>query len=420
VALNPAAHEAYLKGRYYWAKSTDQALRESIEYFETAIAKDSGYAPAYARRSDAYSLLCAPILEVVPQSEVMTEAKASATKALELDGPLAEAHDSLGRIKYYFDWDWAGSEKDLPRGVELCPNYASAHSTYALLLSALGRYTEAIREARHALELDPLSLLINTILGIAYSKAREFGSAEAQFRKTLELDPDFAYAHWMLGAFCLVPMRRYDEGITEFQKAIESAENVALPRGLLGLASAEAGKRDEALRVLDEQSLRLHRSRRRAHVRSSGRGLPAALPVSGLVGVEPQYDELQSHPRFQNLLRRMNLPQVSPGKKLVQADLLIPGNLLASFRRVQPSTSSYRFRFPWVGSNWQRQVQCRARSGKASQGTLSGDARYSNFELAGLRRDEGLNELPILQNLASGVASSLVSEDGPVVAHRTV
>jgi len=120
------------------------------------------------------------------------------------------------------------------------------------------------------------------------------------------------------------------------------------------------------------------------------------------------------------ICNRMNLPQVSPGKKLVQADLLIPGNLLASFRRVQPSTSSYRFRFPWVGSNWQRQVQCRARSGKASQGTLSGDARYSNFELAGLRRDEGLNELPILQNLASGVASSLVSEDGPVVAHRTV
>ena len=145
--VNPAAHEAYLKGRYYWARATEESVRTSIEYFEEAIAKDPRYALAHAGLSDAYNQLCNPILEIVPQGEIIPRSKAAATKALELDDTLAEAHISLGRIKFYFDWDWVGAEKSFRRAIELNPNYAYAHYVYALLLSALGRHTEAIHES---------------------------------------------------------------------------------------------------------------------------------------------------------------------------------------------------------------------------------------------------------------------------------
>jgi len=320
--VNPVAHEAYLKGRYHWARAAEQSLRKSVEYFQEAIAKDPSYAPAYCGLSDAYNFLSNPILEAVPQGEVMPKAKAAVTKALELDDTFADAHVSLGRIKFYFDWDWVGAEKAFQRAIELNPNQPYAHYTYALVLGVMERHTDAIAEVRRAQESDPVSLLVNSIVGLVHFYAHQFQEAEEQFRKTLELDPDFAFARWMFGGLCLAPLGRYDEAIGELQKAVLLDENLALPKGLLGYAYAKVGRKDEARRVLEE----LEELSRRRHVTPMARaftylGLGDERMFDALedafqqrsttliwAGLFPHWDDWRAHPRYQELLHRMNLP----------------------------------------------------------------------------------------------------------------
>ena len=330
--VNPLAHEAYLKGRYHWARATEEAVRMSIHYFEEAITKDPRNALAHAGLSDAYNQLCNPILEIVPQGEIVPRAKVAAMKALELDDTLAEAHISLGRIKFYFDWDWVGAEKSFRRAIELNPNYTYAHYVYALLLSALGRHAEAIEESKRAQGSDPVALLVNGVAGLIYCFARQFGAAEEQLRKTLQLDPNFMFAHWILGGLCLLPMGRYDDAIAELQKAIALSGNIAHPRGLLGYAYAKVGRRDDALRVLKELE-ELSKQRyvapvSRAFIYSAlgdervFEALDEAYQQrsSSLVWgrVFPHWDALRAQPRFEELLRRMNFPAMeqpySPAK----------------------------------------------------------------------------------------------------------
>ncbi len=322
--VNPAAHEAYLKGRYYWARATEDAVRKSIEYLEEAVTKDPNYALAHAGLADAYNQLANPILEIVPQSAIIPKVKAAATKALELDDNLAEAHISLGRIKFYYDWDWAGAEKSFRRAIELSPNYPYPHYVYGLLLSALGRHAEAIQESTRALASDPAALLVNGVAGLIYCFARQFETAEEQLRKTLQLDANFMFAHWILGGLCLLPMGRYDEAIAELQKAIVLSGNVAHPRGLLGYTYAKVGRREDALRVLDELE-ELSKQRyvspvSRAFVYGGLReermfeALDQAYQqrCSSLVWAKvfPHWDDLQAQPPFRDLLRRMHFPGI--------------------------------------------------------------------------------------------------------------
>jgi len=322
--VNPAAHEAYLKGRHHWARATEEGVRKSIEYFAEAIAKDPSYALAHAGLSDAFNQLCNPILELVPQGELIPRAKAAATKALELDETLADAHICLGRVKFYFDWDWAGAEKCFQRAIELSPNHTYAHYIYALLLSALGRHPEAIQESTRALALDRAALLVNGVSGLIYCRARQFETAEEQLRKTLQLDANFMFAHWILGGLCLLPMGRYDEAIAELQKAAALSGNVAHPRGLLGYAYAKVGRKEDALGVLDE----LEQLSRQRYVSPVSRSfvygglndermfqeLEQAYQqrCSSLVWAKvfPHWDDMQARPPFQDLLRRMNFPAI--------------------------------------------------------------------------------------------------------------
>jgi serine/threonine protein kinase/Tfp pilus assembly protein PilF len=320
--VNPAAHEAYLKGRFYWARATEDAVRKSIEYFEESVKKDPSYAVAYAGLADAYNQLANPILEIAPQTLVIPKVKAAATKALELDDSLAEAHISIGRIQFYYDWDWTGAEKSFRRAIELNSNYPFAHYMYGLLLSAVGRHAEAAREVKTALESDPVALLVNGVAGLIYCFAGRFEAAEEQLRKTLQLDPNFMFAHWVLGGLCLTSMGRYDDAIEELQKAIALSENIAHPRGLLGYTYAKVGRKEDALRVLAELEA-MGRQRYVAPVSRvfvyAGLGddrLFDALEEayqqrsSSLVWsmVFPHWDELRAHPRFRDLLRRMNFP----------------------------------------------------------------------------------------------------------------
>ena len=195
---NPEAHQLYLYGPYFWNKRTGPDLQKAIGYFKRAIEKDSSYALAYAGLADSYVLL--PGFGAASPQESLPLAKAAAQKALELDDTLAEAHSSLGLVLICYDFDLAGSMKEFERAIQLNPNYATAHQWFGnqtLILS--GDFDRAIAESKRAVELDPLSLIINAGLGIDYFAARRYDEAIEQLLKTIEIDPRFYYAHWVLG-----------------------------------------------------------------------------------------------------------------------------------------------------------------------------------------------------------------------------
>ena len=160
---NPDAYQDYLKGRYWWNKSTEEGFNKGIDYFQQAITKDPGYALAYSGLADCYSSLAD--FGLVPSKEGYLRAKDAALKALELDDTLAEAHGSLALIKSSYDWDWSGADKEIRRAIELSPSYADAHRLHAEVLWQTGRLNEAIAESKGTLELDPISLGNNDRFG---------------------------------------------------------------------------------------------------------------------------------------------------------------------------------------------------------------------------------------------------------------
>ena len=243
--VNPEAYELYLKGRFFWNKRTGDDLRKSIEYLKQAIAKDPGYALAYAALADSYGLLrfyggASPVESVVP-------AEAAAKKALELDDSLAEAHASLGLIATE-ELDLNRGVKEQERAIQLNPNYATAHHWLGLALATLRQSDRSIAELKRALELDPLSMIINADFSIIYLYAGRYDAAEAQARKTLEIDPRSFVAHYYLGA-ALQLTRRLKEAIPEFQKAVE-LNNDPYSIAMLAQAYARNGQTDEARKLL--------------------------------------------------------------------------------------------------------------------------------------------------------------------------
>ncbi len=243
--VNPEAYELYLKGRFFWNKRTGDDLRKSIEYLKQAIAKDPGYALAYAALADSYGLLrfyggASPAESVVP-------AEAAAKKALELDESLAEAHASLGLIATE-ELEVNRGVNELERAIQLNPNYATAHHWLGLALATLRQSDRSIGELKRALELDPLSMIINADLSIIYLYARRYDAAEAQARKTLEIDSRSFVAHYYLGA-ALQLTSRLKEAIPEFQKAVE-LNNDPYSIAMLAQAYARNGQTDEARKLL--------------------------------------------------------------------------------------------------------------------------------------------------------------------------
>jgi len=243
--VNPEAYELYLKGRFFWNKRTGDDLRKSIEYLKQAIAKDPGYALAYAALADSYGLLrfyggASPAESVVP-------AEAAAKKALELDDSLAEAHASLGLIATE-ELEVNRGMNELERAIQLNPNYATAHHWLGLALATLRQSDRSVGELKRALELDPLSMIINADLSIIYLYARRYEAAEAQARKTLEIDSRSFVAHYYLGE-ALQLTGRLKEAIPEFQKAVE-LNNDPYSIAMLAQAYARNGQTDEARKLL--------------------------------------------------------------------------------------------------------------------------------------------------------------------------
>jgi serine/threonine protein kinase/Flp pilus assembly protein TadD len=317
--VDPQAYELYLQGRYYWNKRTPAALYQAQDDFNRAIRIDSTYAVAYAGLADTYNLMS--VYAGRPPEESYPRARAAALEALRIDEHLAEAHASLGRVKTFYDWDWAGAEAEFKRAIELKPSLSTAHHFYSICLRDVGRLREAIAEANRALELDPVSLIISTNLGDTFFYAGQFDHAIAQHRKTLLLDPGFSAAHLYLGR-ALEQKGLFDEAAAEFQKARTLSGNPSNAIGDLAHAYALSGRRAEAGKLLGEL---MERSRQGAglemdialvHLGLGDRDQAfryleeAYTKRSGLndLKVDPRFASLRGDPRFRDLLVRLGLP----------------------------------------------------------------------------------------------------------------
>jgi serine/threonine-protein kinase len=219
---NSEAYRFYLQGRYFWNKRRPDTLFKSIEYFEQAVAADPDYAPAYAGLADSYSLL--NIYNVSPATDFNSKAKAAADKALQIDPNLAEAYASLGAVNFRHEWNWREAETNFQRSLSLNAEYAPAHQWYAGLLSAQGRHDAALHEIQKALELDPFSLSINADYGKCLYNARRFDESAAVYRKTLELEPNYARAHLELG-LVLAQQKEYEAAVREISRSAALSSN---------------------------------------------------------------------------------------------------------------------------------------------------------------------------------------------------
>jgi serine/threonine protein kinase/tetratricopeptide (TPR) repeat protein len=318
---NLEAYQLYLKGRFHWTKRTPDGSRKAIEYFHEAIAKDPAYALAYTGLADAYNE--ASFLNVFPPREVMPKAKAAATKALEIDDGLAEAHVSLAYASFTYDWDWTAAGRHFEQALTVNPSYVSSLPFYPLFLGSLGRFEEAVAAAKRAVDLDPVSAAGSHFLAVQFYLSRRFDQAIQECHKTLEMDPNYAIAYALLGQ-AYAGKGLYREALSDLDKYLALSRGSASSLELLGYAHAQLGERNEALRMVEE----LRELSKRSFVSS----FSFALVHAGLedrdqaftwlekaceerfnrlayIKVEAFWDPLRSDPRFAELLRRIGLPQ---------------------------------------------------------------------------------------------------------------
>ena len=320
---SPEAYELYLKGRYALNNLTRQQ-KSGLEYFQQAVAKDPGYALAYAGMAESYVLMAdLGATFKLPPKDAYTNAKAAALRAVEIDETLAEAHVSLGRIAFNYEWDWTGAEREFRRAIALKPDSVPAHHWYSHVLISQGRVDESLAESLQALALDPLNVAMNFHLGFHYWNARQYDQASAQLEKTLTMDPNHHETHGIL-SLVYIQQRRYREAIAEQQKSMELGGWDK--RGFLGYVYAISGRRGEAQKLLgqllDEAKSKPVSAYNIARI-YTGLGekeqafswLERAIAEHDsnltMPGLKPdvQLDTLRADPRFQELLRRMRLSE---------------------------------------------------------------------------------------------------------------
>jgi TolB-like protein/DNA-binding winged helix-turn-helix (wHTH) protein/Tfp pilus assembly protein PilF len=311
------AYDLYVRGRYFWNKRTGDGFEQAINYFQQAIAKDPNYAQAYAGLADSYILLAA--YSGAPPAEPLQKARVAATKALQLDEGLAEAHTSLALITENYDWDWPAAEKEYRRAIGSNPNYATAWQWYAECLTWLGRFDEALRASERARELDPLSLIIAADNGMIFYYSRQYDRAETKLNAVLEMDPNFSRAHSLSDVYI-------EDG--QFAQALADIEKCKPLFGMnrywseMAFMLGRSGRTAEARHAIEE----LLELSRRQPVDPSGiawawagvydkdhtllwlnKAYDQRSNAMTVLKVEPGYDFLRSDPRFQDLIHRVGL-----------------------------------------------------------------------------------------------------------------
>jgi tetratricopeptide (TPR) repeat protein len=317
--VNPEAYDAYLKGRYYFNRPTDENLKKAIALFEETIRRDPNYAPAFSGLSDAY--LWAGYNEgFLTASEARPKARVATVRAIELDDSSAEAHTSLAVFKLFYEYDWAGCEVEFRRAFALNPNYAFAHDQFALALAFQGRLDESIAEAKRAAELDPLSPQIPLDAIFAYAWQGKFQEAKDQARRSAQLDPTFFFPPWA-NAWIDIQEGRVGDAIPDFRKA-KAMESPAFVCAWLAHAYGASGDRTRAMAEIEDlkkKSLRGSPTPFDMAVVSLGLGDRArALDYlerayasdtqwMGWLRRDRTFDPLRSEPRFIALMKKIHL-----------------------------------------------------------------------------------------------------------------
>jgi DNA-binding winged helix-turn-helix (wHTH) protein/TolB-like protein/Flp pilus assembly protein TadD len=316
----PQAHDAYLKGIYFWNKRTAEGLNKAISYFQQAIDQEPEFARAYSGMADSYVLLYD--YNMLSPGEAVPRARAAAQKAIALDNTLAEPHSSLGYLETLYDWNWREAEKEFKTAIALSPNYATAHHWYGLHLAFAGRFNESLQELSKAQQLDPLSLAINSNLGRVLYFNRQFEPAIAQLKATVDLDPDFWGAHYKL-AEAYAGAGRYQEAVTEYEKAFELSGDKSLAEAMSHgyAASGYRGAMQGWLEHLQENAGRgqtnafglaeVHASLGDNNLALNylDQALRERTSWVVLINCDPKFDGLRHDPRFQELLRSEGLGQ---------------------------------------------------------------------------------------------------------------
>jgi TolB-like protein/Tfp pilus assembly protein PilF len=318
--VNRDAYEAYLKGRSHWYKRTAAGLSKASEYFERAIEIDPNYAAAYAGLADTAAT--AAFWGFVPPEHAFGRAKAVAQKALLLDETMAEPHAALGFSLQHFDFDFASAEREFQLCLQLSPGYSIGHMWYGALLCAAGRFDESFAQARLAIELDPLAVIVRWATSHYFVHGRKYDAAMDEARTAIEIDQNLPMSRMIMGIVSEAH-GDYKLSIAEFQEAVRLSGGTPLQLALLARAYGCAGERENGHHVLAE----LQKMNSQSYVmpywmalaytalnekdeafRWLNEGYTNHAAWMTYLGVDPRWDSLRSDSRFQDLLRRMNSP----------------------------------------------------------------------------------------------------------------
>ncbi|MEJ7847836.1 MAG: tetratricopeptide repeat protein [Pyrinomonadaceae bacterium] len=309
------AYQLYLRGRFFWNKRTLKDVENSIPYFQQSIAADSSFALAFSGLADSYMTLA--LLEGgPPPHETMPKARDAARKALMIDDRSGEAHATLGIILNLYDYDFAGSEREFKRALELEPNYATAHLRYSLLLTLLGRHDESLVAIRRALEIEPLSVFVNRAYGDRLIDARRYDEAVVQLKKTLELDNNYALAHSSL-AWVYQVQGNYAESVEEVAKMYDVTgrnEYAALVRqsyisgGWQGYLEAMTA-RQPGLRAYTKASHYAALGKKDLAFTELNRAYDNRESNISRLNVDGRLDSLRDDPRFEELVKKVGFPE---------------------------------------------------------------------------------------------------------------
>jgi adenylate cyclase len=318
--VNPEAHEAYLKGRYFYEKLSIPGFKDAVNYYLQAVKMDGSYAPAYVGLAASYKEL--GVWGALRPNEAASLSTRTVEKALALDNASGDAHAVMGHIHFLWDWDWQGAEREYRRALELGPPSTDTRIQYAVYLSAVGRHDDAVAVMREARTLDPISNPSNGLLGAVYYWARRFDEAIDQFQKTLALYPNSSMDHGFLGR-CYEQKRMYPAALEEYlqEKTLDGATKEELARsrnafvksGMNGfleeeIKSSMVRSKDHYVDSFWIAELHARRGERDQAFQWVEKAYEQRSHNMAFIKTDPMLDSLHSDSRYQNLLSRMNLP----------------------------------------------------------------------------------------------------------------